>query len=65
MSEPKHKAHEKEDYGGTGKTRRKPASQPQEGAAPVHRGEENEAALADVGGAVPGAKRRRDEERGG
>lgn len=48
MVEPKHKAQEKEDYGGTGQTRKKPDQVPQEGPAPVHRGEDNDAALADV-----------------
>ncbi len=49
MTESKHKAREREDYGGTGKTRTKPDAPPQQGPAPIHRGEDqNEAALADV-----------------
>jgi hypothetical protein len=53
MTDPKHKTPEKEDYGGTGKTRNKPSGQPQEGAAPVHRDEENDAALSDVDADAP------------
>lgn len=61
MAEPKHKANEKEDYGGTGQTREKPNPVPQQGPAPVHRGEDNDAALADVEPGKPGE--RRDVER--
>ena len=64
MTDPKPKADEKEDYGVTGRTRRKPDAPPQERAAPVHRDEDNEAALADVDLTDrQRSSRNRDEER--
>ena len=46
--EPKTKSSEKEDYGATGRTRKKPDAAPKEGPAPVHRGDDTETAPSRI-----------------
>lgn len=55
------KSSEKEDYGATGRTKKKPAAVPKEGPAPVHRGDDTARSGGDA--ALRKADRRRDEER--
>lgn len=47
--EPNRTSPEKEDYGSTGRTRKKPDATPTQGPAPVHRGASNDTARPGAG----------------